>query len=79
MFDTDVELTVNVGMGATDPMMKLNKLLAGAKAYAEISAMMAPGLDLLELGKEIFGYIGYRDGGASSTRRRTRASRRPWA
>jgi hypothetical protein len=63
MFDTDVELTVNVGMGATDPMMKLNKLLAGAKAYAEISAMMAPGLDLLELGKEIFGYIGYRDGG----------------
>lgn len=63
MFDTDVELSVNVGMGATDPMMKLNKLLAGSKAYAEIASMMAPGLDLLELGKEIFGYIGYRDGG----------------
>lgn len=63
MFDTEVELTVNVGMGATDPMMKLNKLLAGAKAYAEISAMMAPGLNMLELGKEVFGYIGYRDGG----------------
>jgi hypothetical protein len=63
MFDTEVELTVNVGMGATDPMMKLQKLLTGAKAYAEISTMMAPGLDMLELGKEIFGYIGYRDGG----------------
>lgn len=63
MFDADVELTVNVGMGATDPMMKLNRLLTGAKAYAEISAMQATGLDLLELGKEVFGYIGYRDGG----------------
>ena len=63
MFDTDIELTVNVGMGATDPMMKLQKLLSGAKAFAEIASMQAPGLQLLELGKEIFGYIGYRDGG----------------
>lgn len=62
MFNTDVELTVSVGMGATDPMTKLNKLLAGAKAFAEIAAMQAP-LQILELGKEIFGYIGYRDGG----------------
>lgn len=63
MFNTDIELTVNVGMGATDPMMKLQKLLAGAKAFAEIASMQAPGLQMLELGKEIFGYIGYRDGG----------------
>ncbi len=62
MLDTDVELTVNVGMGATDPMMKLNKLLAAAKAFTEISASQAP-LDILALGKEIFGYVGYRDGG----------------
>lgn len=62
MFDTDVELTVNVGMGATDPMMKLNKLVTAAKSFAEISQMQAP-LKVLELGKEIFGYVGYRDGG----------------
>ncbi len=62
MFDTDVELTVNVGMGATDPMMKLNKLLAATKAFVELSASQAP-LDILALGKEIFGFVGYRDGG----------------
>jgi hypothetical protein len=64
-FDTDVELTVNVGMGATDPMMRMNKLLGGAKAYAEIMAIQAenPTLNGVELGKEVFAAIGYRDGG----------------
>lgn len=62
MFEPDIDLTVSVGMGATDPMMKLQKLLAGAKGFAEIAQMQAP-LKILELGKEIFGYIGYRDGG----------------
>lgn len=63
MFDTDVELNVNVGMGATDPTMRVNRLLTGAKAFADIAAMQAPGLQLVELGKEIFSILGYRDGG----------------
>jgi hypothetical protein len=65
-FDTDVELTVNVGMGATDPMMRLNKLLTGARAFAEIGQLQAQGggnLNIEELGKEVFGAMGYRDGG----------------
>jgi hypothetical protein len=65
-FDTDVELTVNVGMGATDPMMRLNKLLTGARAFAEIGQLQAQGggnLNTEELGKEVFGAMGYRDGG----------------
>jgi hypothetical protein len=65
-FDTDVELTVNVGMGATDPMMRLNKLLAGARAFAEIGQLQAQGggnLNVEELGKEVFAAMGYRDGG----------------
>ncbi len=65
-FDTDVELTVNVGMGATDPMMRLNKLLSGARSFAEIVQLNAQSggrLDDVELGKEVFGAIGYRDGG----------------
>ena len=62
MFDTDVEITVNVGMGATDPLMKLNKLLTAARAFAEVANMQSP-LNVLELGKEIFGFVGYRDGG----------------
>lgn len=62
-FDTDVELTVNVGMGATDPMMRLNKLLTAARSYAEIMTLPGNGLNKEELGKEIFGAVGYRDGG----------------
>jgi len=62
-FDTDIELTVNVGMGATDPMMRLNKLLTGARAFAEIVSLGQSGLNTEELGKEVFAAIGYRDGG----------------
>lgn len=62
-FDTDVELSVNVGMGATDPMMRLNKLLSAARAYAEIAAMPGSGLNKEELGKEVFSAVGFRDGG----------------
>ena len=63
MFDTDVSLNVSVGMGATDPVMKMNRLLAGVQAFANVAAGGAPGLNLGEIGKEIFGYMGYRDGG----------------
>jgi hypothetical protein len=65
-FDTDVELTVNVGMGATDPMMRLNKLLTGARSFAEIVSLNAQSggrLNDMELGKEVFGAMGYREGG----------------
>lgn len=62
-FDTDVDLSVNVGMGATDPMMRLNKLLTAARAYAEINTLPANGLNKAELGKEVFGAVGFRDGG----------------
>lgn len=62
-FDTDVELSVNVGMGATDPMMRLNKLLTAARAYAEINTLPGNGLNRMELGKEVFSAVGFRDGG----------------
>lgn len=61
-FDTDVEVNVNVGMGATDPQMRMNKLLIAARSYAEIAALGQTGLNTQELGKEIFGAAGYRNG-----------------
>lgn len=63
LFDTDVELTVNVGMGATDPIMKINRLIMAARSIAEIAQMNPPGVQMSELAKEIFSSIGYRDGG----------------
>jgi hypothetical protein len=61
-FDTEVELNVNVGMGATDPQMRLNKLLIAARSIAEVAAMGQTGLNVQELAREIFGAAGYRDG-----------------
>lgn len=63
MFDTDVELNVNVGIGATDPIQRINRLLTAARSIAEIAALGVAGLKIGEVSKEVFGAIGYRDGG----------------
>jgi DNA-binding phage protein len=62
ILEQELNLNVNVGMGATDPMQKLNKFISGISAYSQIIARPVPGLDLQEVGKEIFGHMGYSDG-----------------
>jgi hypothetical protein len=59
----ELTLSVNVGMGATDPMAKLQRLLQGIQAYASVAMQPPPNLNLNEVGKEIFGFLGYQDGG----------------
>jgi hypothetical protein len=58
----ELTLTVNVGMGATDPNMKLGKFLGAVKAYGDVAALQVPDMDMAEIGTEIFGLAGYRDG-----------------
>ena len=58
----ELTLTVNVGMGATDPMQKLQKFLTAFGAYTEMLKQPAPGVNMQEVGKEIFGHLGYSDG-----------------
>ena len=62
MLESDVTLTVNVGMGATDPNMKLRKFVAAMQEYTMMLKNAPPGINMDEVGKEIFGYMGYRDG-----------------
>lgn len=62
LLDQELTLKVNVGMGATDPAQKLQKLLAGVTAFSNIVAKPAPGLNTSEVGKEIFANMGYQDG-----------------
>jgi hypothetical protein len=64
MLEHEVTVTVNVGMGATDPVAKLqrfgfaiNLLIGIAKSKVAI-----PFLQLQEVAKEIFGLSGYQDG-----------------
>lgn len=62
LLEHDVTLTVNVGMGATDPQMKLRKFTTAMQEYTAMLKNAPPGIDMKEVGREIFGYMGYQDG-----------------
>lgn len=62
LLDNELTLTVNVGMGATDPMQKLQKFLSAMGAYTNMLMKPTPGINMPEVGKEIFGLLGYSDG-----------------
>lgn len=61
MLMQELTLEVDVGMGATDPQQKLGKFLTGMTSYAGIVKQAPPGLNQVEVGKEIFAHLGYRD------------------
>jgi hypothetical protein len=62
LLDNELTLSVNVGMGATDPMQKLQKFLFAMNSYTGMMAKPTPGVNMPEVGKEIFGLLGYSDG-----------------
>jgi hypothetical protein len=62
ILEEELTVNVNVGMGATDPVMKLNRFLAGLVGLAKIAVRTPPALNLTEVYKEIFALSGYQDG-----------------
>jgi DNA-binding protein YbaB len=62
LLKSELTLTVNVGMGATDPSTKLNKFLSAMSSFSQMAKSPPPGVNLQEVGKEIFGHLGYSDG-----------------
>lgn len=58
MLDQQMTVRVNVGMGATNPQQKLQKMAMAMDMYGKFS--MIPGVDPDELKKTIFGYAGIR-------------------
>jgi hypothetical protein len=61
ILNQELTVTVNVGMGATDPQTKLQKFTHAMQAYAGIMQSM-PDVDPDALRKELFGLAGYKDG-----------------
>lgn len=61
LLNQELTLTVNVGMGATDPAQKLNKFLTGTTAFANVVKNPTPGMNVMEVGKEIYSHLGYKD------------------
>jgi len=62
MLNQEITLTVNVGMGATDPTQKLQKFLTAMTSFSQMLQKPIPGVNMVEVGKEIFGHLGYQDG-----------------
>ncbi len=63
MLNQNLTMKVSVGVGATDPTQKVGKLLYGARTVAEIAGMPNNIVNAQEIAKEVFGYLGWKDGG----------------
>src|SRR6185312_1345815 len=64
LLNTGVTTKVNVGIGATNPSMKLRNLIMGAEALAKLYGpqTIAMGSNFEEVANEVFGLLGYKDG-----------------
>jgi hypothetical protein len=62
LLNQELTLTVNVGIGATDPNLKMQKFIGAVSSFAEITAAAPPNANLEEISKEIFANAGYKDG-----------------
>lgn len=62
MLDKELTLNVHVGMGATDPVGKLQRFVYAITSFASICKLPPPGIDLKAVAKEMFGLSGYQDG-----------------
>lgn len=62
ILEQELTTTVNVGIGSTDPMQKVQRFFAGMSGIAQIPPWMLKILNLHEVFTEVFGNIGYRDG-----------------
>lgn len=65
LFDTDLHIKVNVGMGATNPHDQVQNFMTGLNALRdalEDGTLQKLGLQPREVIKEVFGKLGYSDG-----------------
>lgn len=58
----DLTTNVNYGVGGIDPATRMNTFITGLSAIQVISEMQVTELDKMEMYKEIFAFMGYRDG-----------------
>jgi hypothetical protein len=57
----EMTVGVNVGIGATDPIKKIERLLLGIRTMGEINPDIIGSLNQPEVTKEVFGALGYKD------------------
>lgn len=63
VLDEELTVTVNVGMGATDPVMKMQKFSGALMTYKNLTTKgVPPGMDMGEVYKELMALAGYQQG-----------------
>lgn len=63
LLEREMVVTVNVGVGSTNPQAQFEKFITGMRALAEMMASdIGEKLNVEEVTKEIFGKLGYKDG-----------------
>lgn len=62
MLMNEVNVSVNVGWGASNPNERFQKFMIATKAATQIVAIAPPGFNVPEAIKEIYSNAGYRDG-----------------
>src|SRR3990167_4366423 len=62
MLNDDVTLTVNVGMGSSNPQQRMQNFLFATNAAVQLVSTAPPGMNVQEAVKEIYSNAGYRDG-----------------
>lgn len=62
MLESEVNVTVNVGMGSTNPTEKLQRFMGATSAALNLIKQAPPSFNVMEGIKEIYSNAGYRDG-----------------
>jgi len=66
LLNQKLTITVNAGMGATDPVVRVERFLLAIDKYSQVierqAKLQTPIFNNEEVGKEIFGRLGYKDG-----------------
>lgn len=63
MLSAELTVKVNVGMGATDPTSRLQKFILAVQSFIQTATAGSQlGMNVQEIGKEIFSHAGYQDG-----------------
>jgi len=61
LLNQELTLSVNIGMGATDPDTRFQRLMQAFGAYAKMVMEGPPDINIQEFRKEVFGLAGFKD------------------
>jgi hypothetical protein len=62
IIDREMMVDINVGMGATDPVSRIQRFIFAIRNYQMLALKPPPGVNLAEIWKEIMALSGYKNG-----------------